>query len=429
MANTCPCSWVTLAASLPPARLSDASCVTLTRDRNGWCLYSSQLWLALEYKGIAYDTEHGASAQLQWVDGRVATDVLEAIRELDVAFPSTPPLWPPRGVDSSDVDRMVHAFAATMPAARASNRAAFLFSPEEGFSYDALSRRTFVTLLDTTEALLAERPGPGPFFCGDAFSAADVVWAPQMERYAAQLPCLHAGLHPRDGRWPRLARWYEALAKLPQYACRCKGDAQSWRKVLSTAPWWPAGWPSRGGPGERGDPRGGTLELSERAVAEAFGSVAVSLAQWREYAKPRPWVAESPAAEAAAAIVRNRHAIVRDAQAYGALASGKEGGADEAEYDLALRAVATMLSAAPDATDQPLKEEGGGGMRGTEATVAGAAALAAYLDDRLCVPRDMGAPPALAIRQLHQELNGSPPREESSCATAQSSSERRRLRF
>ena len=42
--------------------------------------------------------------------------------------------------------------------------------------------------LDATDELLAEHGGP--FFVG-GFSAADVAWAPFLERYAAQLPCLH----------------------------------------------------------------------------------------------------------------------------------------------------------------------------------------------------------------------------------------------
>ena len=29
---------------------------TLYRERNGWCPYSERVWLALEYKGVEYDT-------------------------------------------------------------------------------------------------------------------------------------------------------------------------------------------------------------------------------------------------------------------------------------------------------------------------------------------------------------------------------------
>ena len=36
--------------------LTDGGLV-LYRERNGWCPYSERVWLALEHKGIAYETE------------------------------------------------------------------------------------------------------------------------------------------------------------------------------------------------------------------------------------------------------------------------------------------------------------------------------------------------------------------------------------
>ena len=168
--------------------------------------------------------------------------------------------------------------------------------------------------------------------------------------------------------------------------------------MLSSAPWWPAGWPDRGGPEERGDPRGGALALGEIEAAECFGSVAVSDARWQEYAsRAAAAVAPSPAAEAAVTIVRNRELVLRDAQACRALPAD----ADAAAYDAALRAVVCMLAADGDTSACTSDADAAG----SEAT-PGADGLAAYLDERLCVPRDMGAPAALAIRQLHWHLNG-----------------------
>ena len=71
---------------------------------------------------------------------------------------------------------------------------------------------------------------------------------------ARQLPSLHVGLQPRGGgahhsegahsggthsgvRWPALTRWYEAMDAVPAYACRIKGSASSWRRVLTRPPW------------------------------------------------------------------------------------------------------------------------------------------------------------------------------------------------
>ena len=410
-------SWAGLAAALgPPAapqQAVDPGPATMAaetdrrlrfhRERNGWCLSSSQIWLALEYKGIDY-TEvrelQSTTPMVQWPDGSsVQFDSVEILRQMDRKIPDAPPLWPPAGVEAKDVDAMVQAFTDTMPRARADSRAGYLFCADEGFTYDVLSRETFIATLDATEELLSRHPA-GPYFCGTSLSAADAVWAPVLERYASQLPCLHKDLTPRSKtEWPRLAQWYAAMDSIPVYACRIKGDAPSWRKVLSSAPWWPPGWPSRGGPNERGDPRGGALVATEAEACAAFaggaGEAKSTEELWAEYARGREGVAPNPGAEAAAALRSNAPAIVRDAVAYCALPEDQ----DDADYKLAIERVATLLEDT---------EQGGG--RGGEVGGGteeddGVCRIVAYLDDRLCVPRDMGVPPAAAIRALHQRLN------------------------
>ena len=412
-------TWAALAAALPSAPTLDAAGLTLCREKNGWCIYSAQMWLALEIKGLQYDTRRVLASDapvLHFPDGHGAVyDGTSALCELDGAYPDAPPLWPPQGIASADVSAMASAFAATVPssAARESSRAAFLFRREEGFQYDPLPRETLVATLDATETLL-EVHDNGPFFCGGALSAADVLWAPLLERYAAQLPCLYAGLTPRGGDWPRLTRWYDAMDSVPAYACRVKGDATSWRRVLSTSPWWPAGWPSRGDPDERGDPRGGQLVLSEGEAERAYASRPVSQQLWDEYAQGRPHVASTPAAEAAAALMRNAKAIVRDAEAHAALPPD----ASAEDYDLALRAIAGLLlteplSAATAASGRTAQGEEQSACREERLTLTGSAELsrvhgvaevASYLVDRICVPRDVGAPVADAIRRLSLTL-------------------------
>lgn len=51
------------------------------------------------------------------------------------------------------------------------------------------------------------------------------------------------------------------------------------------------------------------------------------------------------------------------------------------------------------------RTRGGGAELAAElCQIAAVAEIAAYLDDRLCVPRDMGAPTAAKIRELHLDL-------------------------
>jgi len=208
---------------------------------------------------------------VRWPDGKQQKESLDVVKALDAAFPDTAPLWPPAGTDAAAVGAAVSAFRATFPRnARPSSRAAFLFE----WDGDPLPRSAFESTLDATEALL-EAAG-GPFFAGASFSAADVAWAPFLERYAAQLPCLHKGLVPRDpSRWPCLAAWYDAMeARVPAYACRVRGDAASWRKVLSMAGFGNAGLPQR------------MLTDAEETDA-AFGPPPTDAATWAAYAKAR----------------------------------------------------------------------------------------------------------------------------------------------
>ena len=371
-------SWPDLAARLPsaaPSHLIDSALapdkpvldgtLTLFRERHGWCPYSERVWLALEAKGIEHttvlidNTGHGrrpswysgTTPQIRWADGKQSGESLDIVRELDVRFPATPPLF-----EASGVDAAISAFRRCFPRnARPSSRAAYLFS------YDGpLPRSTFEAALDATDDALGETGGP--FFCGDAFTAADVAWAPFLERYAAQLPCLHDGLAPRSARWPRLEAWYSAMDGVPAYAARVQGHPDSWRKVLAMQ-----------GYGNAGDPQ---------ALIDGAGGLAWAppdAAVWAEYAASRPHAAATPAAEAAATIVRNRVAIAADAEKRGLASEVVDGG---------LRGVAAALLDGADAVS------------GAPA----AAELAAHLVERMCVPRDMGLLPALELRRVAAEL-------------------------
>ena len=363
----------------------DAGVPRLYRERNGWCIMSERLWLALEMKGIKGYETHLIDAIGDTYDGSIdqdlaqkrpnilrdnalpqlylpplqllgddgsdknqehlhdgATEVssLELLKYLDSAFPDTIPLWPP--VDPNNgrelcsaqvVSTVAGAFGAAVPSseeARESSRAAYLFCYEEGYRLDTLPLERFETFLDTAEELLSAQQREqkkkrrnlgnrvGPFFCGTTLpSAADIVWAPLLERYAIQLPCLFGidVINPREdsSRWPNLRRWYQAMDQLPVYKCRIKGDAQSWRKVLFVDPWWPSAdiWHPRDTVGPKGE-----LKLSDEEIYANFGAMDGDLDanMWDEYCSTRPYVeAKGPEMEAAATLIRNQIAIVQDA--------------------------------------------------------------------------------------------------------------------
>lgn len=139
----------------------------------------------------------------------------------------------------------------------------------------------------------------------------------------------------------------------------------------------------------------------------------------------------TPGREAAAALVRNAPAVLKDAKSYLALPEGS----GEAEYDLALRTVVYLLMSRGDEArlgsegvaggeavgeaavgeavgEAAVGEESGEGSRVIDSASADmihtspdVADMAAYLQARMCVPRDMGAPAAAEIRALHARLS------------------------
>lgn len=339
------------------------------------------MWLTLELKNIDYDTVRidntggprpsyfaGTTPQMKWPDGRMQGESLDLVRDLDATY-DPPMLFQD---NANEVEYCISQFRGIFPSrARPSSRAAFLFQGNG----DPLWRGVFEETLQKTDELLSKNSN-GPFFCGSTISGADVAWAPFLERYRYQLPCLHDGFEPNDAaRYPNLAAWYSAMDKVPAYACRVKGDASSWRKVLSMAGFGNAFVPP--------EIEANMEELAQKEVRAALTTIDQDL--WTEYASTRPYLADTPQAETALVVTRNREAITADTLKRADSSVWKDKGlpTSESELDETMR---EMVQALIDNEDSFMTPRVG--------------ALAGFLDERMCVPRDMGAMSASAIKQL-----------------------------
>lgn len=368
---------------------------TLYRERHGWCPYSERVWLALEHSNVPYDTIRidntgpgqkppyfsGQTPQMRWPEGKTQGESMDLVREVNDRFNGD--LYP-----SVDVSITVDKFRNIFPSkARPSSRAAFLF----GWSGEPLWRSEFERVLSETDALLGSTATNGPFFCGKSFTAADIAWAPFLERYAAQLPCLHAGLNPRDAtKYPHLNKWFTAMETVPAYACRVQGNPSSWRKVLTMA-----GYGNGGVPPDVIDRMDDFDAEESRPQSEEERVMEQKL--WDEYRSTRPWLALTPAAEAGKTLLNNRQAIVKDTLKRAASLEGKGIPLDEENLDRVMRALATILIYGTSADGKYNELEHASA---EAASVNGVHEFARFLDERMCVPRDMSSMSAAAIKRL-----------------------------
>ncbi|KAL7471820.1 hypothetical protein ACHAXS_012129 [Conticribra weissflogii] len=375
---------------------------TLFRERHGWCPYSERAWLALEHCNVSYDTIRidntgpgvkpayfsGQTPQMKWPEGRVQGESMDLVKEIDTRY-GNGILYP------SDRDEMVtelsDKFRKTFPSkSRPSSRAAFLF----GWNGEPLWKSEFERVLSDTNELLKTQQQSlgGPFFCGSQMTAADIAWVPFLERYAAQLPCLHEGLNPRDATaYPHLNHWFEAMeTTVPAYACRVQGNPSSWRKVLTMAGYGNAGVPpsvvERMEDFDLDDRRAQTEE--ERILDQQL---------WDSYISTRPYLALTPSAEAGRVLLNNRNAIVKDTLKRAGSLEGMDIPLDEKGLDDTIRALATILiyGCAENGHYNELETASKEAMN-----VRGVLDMAGFLDQRMCVPRDMGCVSAAAIKRL-----------------------------
>jgi glutathione S-transferase len=371
----------------------------LFRDKEGICPFSEQVWLGLEAKNIDYVTvlvdavdessnEWSSPLRLQWPSGDIQRNALEILERLEQEYPAdngynVPHYYPSLSKAVDSVRCNIVRFKGVFPRNSQPNLyAPYLIrqqssatkkgddSPTTGCTWIPESDH-MVTLEETDEVL--EEYFQGPFLCGAHLTAADIVWAPFLERYAAQLPLIYAGgdLTPRGSEYGTLKKWYEAMEELvPPYSCRVMGDTISWERLLQK------------GVETKQTPDVELLLSSSRGKKSIFPINRPKFnadAVWKAYASTRPHVAVSRELECVSFHVRNRDAILE--QAAKVLTN-----MSQEELDQALREVLTTLLE--------------GGSSSVTGLSGNARDITAFLDERLCVPRDMGVLPATTLRTL-----------------------------
>ena len=371
----------------PQASFSDER-PTLFRERNGWCPYSARVWLALEYKGVDYETVKvdagrfdgrpaglsGATPQLRWPDGTLMEGSIDIIEALDVWQPANP-LCRPANVAWTEVQELTRACESTFPGVQ--------LKDGEPLRLRGMAS-AFEEAMEFTDQLLCRHLN-GPFFCGTQLSIVDVVWAPFLERYEAWLPLTFPGLCIRDAsRWPHLCRWFEAMEAQPIWACHLRGDGASWSKVLASSPGWLV-LPTRA----CSPPRRSADAMRGRAEATAV--------LWQAYAAGRPYVASTPQIELAAHFLRNHQLLVTDITA--------ATGAAPERADAHLRALAWLLTS-PDGDAGPSQDMLSMLVSPSVPSMPQESlrATAEYLEERVCVPRDVCAPAATALSRLTSQI-------------------------
>jgi len=275
------------------------------RDKHGIGPLSQRVWLAFEVKSIEYVTvltEDIEGTRVQWPDGTIQTDSLEIVQRIQDEYPqNTPDLYPDISMAVDTVNCNILRFKSVFPHnTRPDARIPFQLLPQTA------TRTPFdphkVTLEEIDEVL--EEYDDGPFFCGDMITAADIAWAPYLERYAVQLPMLYsdsgADLEPRSREYPAIKEWFEAMEDLiPCWACRVMGDPNVYAGLLKEA----------------------VEEEGVEYVDRVPKTVANALHRnsypgdilWNRYASGKPYLAASPAEECAAQLVRNRQTLLETA--------------------------------------------------------------------------------------------------------------------
>lgn len=384
--------------------------VKLYRDHAAWCPYCQKVWLQLEEKRIPYTIEKinmrcygdkpasflskvpsGLLPVLE-IDGRVVTESSVIMHLLEDTFPDHKPLMPPAGTPqrtrAEQLMRLERRFFGDW--------LNWLCSGWNQTQAQAVMERTLQEICKELQA------AGGPYFLGSDISLVDITFAPMLERAAASL-CYYKGFVMRgSGKFPALEAWFTAMESRPAYlgtksdhythchdlppqlgGCHMTPagepfaeaidglDGKTWH--LPLAPLTATSTPEAYSPGEQ--PQLDRLQAAARLVNN---HAAVARFAARGAGQPGSRPVSAPLADPSATAA-DQHVPAMDA---------------------ALRHVAHALLVGVDekqVMEHALQVQESGVFDGSAVV-----ASAAYLRDRVGVPRDLKLP---AARQLRAHLN------------------------
>lgn len=401
-----PPTWDELSSSLKSISPDpEKPVLTFYRDSNGWCPFCERVWIALEIKGIPYKEQLIKLAERpDWFlevvpSGKVPalliyndeTDERSLIwesetilKKLDELFPDTPKLMLtdlPKFQEGVDLVNKVKDAGSAYAG----------FPPSTSIKKDVFEKKKkdFESALDEFDAFI--KSNGGPFILGSEVTFVDLLITSWVERWAYQLP-VTVGMDIFKDR-PNLQMWIrEGMGKLPGYVNRVAGDKYSWTGVLHFL------LTTFGEKNKAGADEPQIVEAKEKVNSTALALTADFAKEKKDWAIQDgcSLTLEEVARRAAAKIVSNYTLIVEDCtydkkpntQTHITRANSQK------NADVALRAVVdTLLNGKPSGDVKIPSFD-------SKEDASDAAQAMKTISNRLCVPRDMGAPSAAVLRKV-----------------------------
>jgi len=336
-------------------------------------------------------------------DDSVVWESADVMAELEKRFPAAP-LLPAEGTEARTRADALMEFCPTL----LSHGVRMSYPNASATAEDrAAARSGFIAGLDELDSMIAT--GGGPFMAGEAFSLADAMFVPMLERWAVQLPLTTGDILLRPGastgrpasaadaptaelRWPALERWFTAMEEeLPAYSDVVMGDAFSWASLVGTFQRMFASNGTDAADPEKAAAAAASIQRSDYAARQLLNRL-----QATELSEFAPAHREA----AARAVVTNREAVIADALDAAPKTQKHLKRVDDEDRRLvegALREACRRLLSVDDFEDDYME---------TPADAAVVAKAARYVASRICAPRDMSAPAASALRCALMRLAG-----------------------